>query len=143
MPDKPFITIDPDGSQGQRLHLIVAHPTGVRYSNQCGGYLCAHPCVEGFLIPLGQFAIAQELYDFFDRHFQGHGYPGSMTWSETALSELRSIVARVVCWRTFETHRDEVEHLELDDERIEECMEAWIPVRTPYGQGFITLENSD
>jgi hypothetical protein len=31
----------------------------------------------------------------------------------------------------------------LDKARTAECVEAWIPVFTPYGRGILTLTNSD
>jgi hypothetical protein len=38
---------------------------------------------------------------------------------------------------------DKREFLQLDVARMHECVEAWIPVVTPYGRGILTLKNSD
>jgi hypothetical protein len=43
------------------LGLIIKAPTGVRYSNQSGGYACEHPETEGFFVPLRTRAGRSEL----------------------------------------------------------------------------------
>jgi hypothetical protein len=35
------------------LGLIIPYPTGIRYSNQTGGFACWHPELEGMYLPLG------------------------------------------------------------------------------------------
>lgn len=43
MPTKPanrHVFLDPDGSAGDYLAVIVLHPTGVVYEQQCGGVAC-------------------------------------------------------------------------------------------------------
>ena len=47
--DEPVIVLWPlDDFFG----LIVPAKTGVWYTNQTGGLLCSHPCIEGFFVPL-------------------------------------------------------------------------------------------
>ena len=42
-----------DSFQDGSLGLIVPeHKTGITWTNQVGGTACAHPCEEGFFIPL-------------------------------------------------------------------------------------------
>jgi hypothetical protein len=43
------------------LGLIIKAPTGVRYSNQSGGFACEHPETEGFFVPLRTRAGRSEL----------------------------------------------------------------------------------
>lgn len=43
------------------LGLIIKAPTGVRYSNQSGGFACEHPETEGFFVPLRTLAGRSEL----------------------------------------------------------------------------------
>ena len=51
--------------------LIIAHPTGIQYTNQVGGVACLHPCLEGFLVPLERDesdpgAVQRKLTELFD-----------------------------------------------------------------------------
>ncbi len=34
------------------IMLVVEYPSGVRYSNQVGGVVCALPTLEGVLVPI-------------------------------------------------------------------------------------------
>ena len=136
---RAIVFLDPDGTQDPQLHVVVASPTGVEYRSQSAGLACEERGVEGFLIPLGQAELVIELSAFFARGPPGAcpGEPGS-----EGAEQLRQLVGRVICWRTQE-EEDRRETLALDEERLEECVEAWIPVRTPYGSGILIFPNSD
>jgi hypothetical protein len=138
-----LVFLDPDGTEDIGLCLVVEAATGVEYGNQCGGVACIQNRTEGYLVPLGQRAREEEIRQLFMRHFGESGYPPHIKWEESIVSELRSIVYRVVCWNTVAEGEDERAHLELDLERLKECIEAWIPVRTPRGNGILMLKNSD
>lgn len=65
-----------------------------------------------------------------------------LTWSPDLLDRLRSAVALHVYGSA---NRDDVwpAPLVLDESRLAEADEAWVPVLTPDGPGFLTWENSD
>jgi hypothetical protein len=139
----PYVLLNPDGAEDLGLNLIVEHPTGVLYGQQCAGFLTELRIVEGFLIPVGGPDAARRVYDWFWKAFQGHGYP-PIVWTEDRIRELAGLVAQVPCWLTQPEGEDDERHLlVLDEGRLDECVEAWIPVRTPYGRGILVLENSD
>jgi Family of unknown function (DUF6210) len=138
----PTIFLDPAGTIGQMLLLIVRANTGVVYEQQCGGYLCEQRKMEGFLIPVGGAEAAEKIYDWFWKNFKGHCYDGKNQFTPTQLEELKSLVGGVRCW-IQSGDESEPRQLELDVERIAECVEAWIPVVTPFGKGILTLGNSD
>src|SRR4051794_23152366 len=141
----PYVFLNPDGSEKLSLNVIVEHPTGVLYGQQCAGFLTEIRTVEGFLIPVGRPDVARQLFDWFWKTFRGHCYP-PVVWTEDRIKELAGLVAQVPCWLTQpegEGKTDERRFLVLDEGRLDECVEAWIPVRTPYGRGILVLENSD
>ena len=137
------ILLNPDGSFSLGLLLIVETHSGIVYEQQCGGYATVTKTAEGFLIPVGGATEAQVIYDWFWRSFKGHCYHGGHSWSDDLVNELRGLVATVPCWLGTETNTDELRFLELDMTRISHCIEAWIPVLSPYGPGILTLDNSD
>ena len=142
----PHVFLDPDGTRPIGLAVIVEAPTGVTYEQQCGGYATELRTAEGFLIPVGGLTESRKIYDWFWATFKGYCFTSGdeSPWTPERIAQLQALVARIPCW--YSTARDgerELHYLQLDLERMEECIEAWIPVRTPYGQGFLTLENSD
>ena len=60
------------------------------------------------------------------------------------MDELAKLVRANSCWLTTpDGHDDERRFVQLDRDRIDECVEAWIPVKTVYGPGNLALRNSD
>jgi hypothetical protein len=142
----PYVFLNPDGTEALGLMVIVEAPTGVTYAHQCAGLACDVRSVEGFLIPVGGPDASREIHDWFWRVFRGACYNPKDDWSVARIAELRDLVARVPCWRTVpdsDAEGDQRLSLMLDESRIGECVEAWIPVITPYGSGILVLENSD
>ncbi len=142
----PHVYLDPDGTEDLGMLLIVAASTGVTYETQCDGVATDQKSLEGFLIPLGQAQFEKKFWNelFCDKHLGNHG---PIPWLDpnTAkyLARLEQIVAEIVCWKSQQGGNEERSHLTLDRTRIDECVEAWIPVLTPYGRGILTLKNSD
>ena len=136
---RALVFLDPDGTQDRQLHVVVESPTGVEYRSQCAGLACEERAAEGFLIPLGQAERVTGFSAFF-----AAGPPDARPAEPGAerAERLRQLVGRVVCWRT-EAEGDHRERLALDEERLDECVEAWVPVRTPYGPGILVFPNSD
>jgi hypothetical protein len=140
----PRIVIDPDGTQSDAAYVLVLHPTGVRYAIQCAGYLTEEREAEGFLIPLGGIDVARPLMEWFWKAFRCNSYIPAAEWGIAKIAQLRELVAQVVCWYSEEDGSDEDRlFLALDEERLMECTEAWVPVKTPYGAGFLLFPNCD
>ena len=145
-----YVFLDPDGSQGVGLLLIVLAQTGVEYAHQCGGFACETRSAEGFMIPLGPStpigsgAPDSKLSAFFEASFQGWPPPSSEGWTEDRLHRLAELIGEVVCWRTTRSIKDDRrERLRLDTSRLHDCTEAWIPVVSPFGPGILVFDNSD
>lgn len=141
----PHIFLDPAGTQNIGLIVIVEAPTGVTYEQQCGGYACEPRTLEGFLIPVGNSTESKKIYDWFWATFKGHCYKtlNGTPWTPETTVQLQALVAQIPCWHTRKDGEDESHSLQLDTNRMDECIEAWMPVITPYGRGILTLENSD
>jgi len=96
--------------------IIVAHPSGVVYTNQTGGYATFHPSMEGVFVPLSR---AGELQAALDEHFfegpkwEGHCYSGIDAETADFIDQLLSTVPPL---RGVTVNRD----------RLKESMEAWI-----------------
>lgn len=121
----------------QTPSIIVESPTGVIYTNQCGGTMCSQPELEGFLVPLRYFdesAVYQILGDFWFT-------PDDPVWHRVIkkkLPQLRPIVEGDYSTRINGS-------MQLDQKRAYtiEWGEAWVPVMSDYGPGILTWENSD
>jgi hypothetical protein len=140
----PHIVLDPDGTQPIGLVIIVEAHTGVTYEQQCGGYCNEERTIEGFLIPVGGLPATQGIYAWFWSTFKGHCYYASGNpWTPETVNQLQALIAEIPCWHSERGCESELHHLQLDIGRMSECIEAWIPVLTPYGRGILTLDNSD
>lgn len=131
-----YVLIDPTGCANDELFLIVQSPTGVTYQQQCGGLTCDQRSAEGFLIPL--LGANNKAGEPFDDAFLPFG-----ELKPEAIQNLADAVAKLECWLSSKTHGDTCHQLSLDASRIEDCVEAWIPVITPYGPGILISANSD
>ncbi len=139
------VVLDPDGrlqNTGQfGLFLIVEAPTGVYYQHQCAGINCDQRELEGYLVPVGGRKDAQPFIDFFGHEFEGHDYPSVIVWTGSMIERLNRLV------RTMPSYDDEggsgVLDAELDIERLGECTEAWVPVKTQDGNAILIFENFD
>ncbi|MCZ6816298.1 MAG: DUF6210 family protein [Planctomycetota bacterium] len=140
----PYVFLNPDGTKDFGLAVIVEHTTGVTYGQQCAGYLVEEQTLEGFLIPVGGPDQAKPIFDWFWKRFHGKCYKPQVNWTNELITELRGLIEEIPCWLTVSGNgADRRVMLELDVERIDECVEAWIPVKTPYGRGILALKNSD
>jgi hypothetical protein len=146
------LLIDPDGSAQNYLGVVVCHPTGIIYQQQCGGVETVMRSTEGYFVPVGGVtfdpdqglveseALTTPFHD--DRRCMYGG--ATVRLPADRLAVLRGLVSSIPFW-TF--RRDgEVEqrgHLYLDDTKLNELVEAWLPVVTPVGVGFLTWPNCD
>ncbi len=117
--------------------IVIEAPTGVLYTNQCGGTACVHPKIEGYLMLIDFFDTEHgagaelEGYWFYDKHLRPDA---------DLLDGLdRQIRLTCICYQNA--------GIRLDRQRAEdpdvEWGEAWIPVTCNYGRGFLTYTNSD
>ena len=141
--EMPHVFLNPDGTQSIGAIVVVASATGVTYSTQCAGLSNEHRALEGFVIPVGGEKLADEIHKWFWTRFHGNCYPPMVEWNQKLIEELKVLISRIPCWRTESDGEDERLFLNLDENRMQECAEAWIPVSTPYGDGILTLKNSD
>lgn len=136
------VFLDPDGTFGYDwLYAIVRAPTGVFYQQQYGGTACRHGKVQGFLVPVFNPDALEAFRELFEKELGGSGMH-NRSWSEGAIARLREGVADIRYWAC--DGRDEEPHeLRLDEGRMGEANEAWIPVTTPDGPGVLVWSNSD
>lgn len=134
-----YVFLNPDGTISLGLLVIIESKTNVAYRTQCAGTGTYIREMEGFLIPVGDQAMAAIIYDWFWENL--HGTDSGI--SNDLIDQLRQLVSEIPYF--FETADGSCERLflELDESRIDECVEAWIPVKTRYGKGILTLDNSD
>ncbi|WP_431772497.1 DUF6210 family protein [Streptomyces cucumeris] len=140
---KRYIFLDPDGTgSGQGwMFVIVAAPTGVIYQNQAGGFRCAQYQQEGYLVPVFGRDLDDDLKGIFVRELKGQG-SRRMDWPADLLDRLRIAVAFYI---SVSTDGDDASPtpLALDESRLSEADEAWVPVVTPDGPGILVWENCD
>ncbi|MCP2336602.1 DUF6210 family protein [Actinomadura rupiterrae] len=120
---------------------MVEAKTGVFYQQQYGGTACRQGQIEGFLVPLFAGDALPELRTLFEDHFRGAG-TWNHTWTADEHAKLRTTIEGVTYW-ACDGHTEEPHTLKLDDSRIREADEAWIPVQTPDGPGILLWYNSD
>ena len=129
-------------SDVEYLFIIVAASTGVVYEHQCAGYANLQRTQEGFLVQVGGIGSADLVSDWFWKRFEGTCM-NEGAWSDLLIGELEEIVSGIPCCYRTASGREEQEFLRLDRDRIAECVEAWIPVLSPYGPAILVLNNSD
>ncbi len=111
------------------MGLIVAWPSGVRYSNQTGGYACLYPELEGVFAPLAAPVLDQQawLRKFFTgRKWRGNCYKGI---DEETANFIDSVL--------IESSRTEI--LRVNRERLADSHEAWVHVLILEGRGDVDL----
>ncbi|MFJ5924763.1 DUF6210 family protein [Kitasatospora sp. NPDC092948] len=141
--NKRYIFLDPDsiGSDQGWMFVIVAAPTGVIYQNQGGGFGCIQYQQEGYLIPLFGPDLDRDLKDIFVGELKGQG-SRRFDWPADLLDRLRAAVGYYVYGSANREALFPVP-LVLDESRLAEVDEAWVPVVTPDGPGILVWENSD
>jgi hypothetical protein len=142
------VFIDPDGTLGTYLAVIVEHPTGVLYEQQCGGVATLQRSVEGYYVPLGgpRFDPEQGTIDTSELRAPFHAGSACL-WGELSegerRDELRSAVAAIPFWHNRDDGTEVRGHLVLNESRLGEVVEAWVPVVTPDGPGILIWDNCD
>ncbi|MEV4001778.1 DUF6210 family protein [Actinomadura sp. NPDC049753] len=141
--DSPrFVCFDPDGTIGGGwLYVVVEAKTGVIYQQQYGGNVNRQGQVEGFLVPLASRDALSALRTLFEKDFRGAG-TWNHTWPEDAWTRLGAIIGAVRYW-ACDGDTEQPHGLRLDESRMREVDEAWVPVITPDGPGVLVWPNSD
>lgn len=139
---KRHVYLDPDSCGGGWMFVIVAAPTGVVYQTQCGGYSCAQYEQEGYLVPLYGADLDEGMNEIFIGELKGYGMRGR-EWPAGVLDRLRAVVASLGIYGSGRHDDPYPPSLALDESRLSEAAEAWIPVITPDGPGVLVWENSD
>jgi hypothetical protein len=148
-----FVCLDPAGTSESLLGTVIESKTGVVYATQCGGTACRHRLVEGYFIPLGGCKIDAEGGDINPTELRAPFHRGrSCAWDATGetlrperLEQLRKAIASIPCWETFPPNKgeDRQEPLQIDETRLAELCEAWVPVLTANGRGILLWANCD
>jgi hypothetical protein len=102
--------------------LIVLHPTGIKYTAQCGGMGCTHPEAEGYVFGLGKF-----MQDFDTCEFGCHYMDRDVKYRNA----LRDAVNQYC-----QDNPPFGNWIRFDDSRINEAQEGWIPVVLNGSFGF-------
>ena len=137
--------LDPAETWGSWMHLVVRHPTGVAYQQQCGGMACHQHYVEGYLVPLPQPTVGKnlpsQLTELFHRKGVCFGYDYVMTPEDR--QRMEELLSRIHFWKEEKDGHDYAAPLQLDTDRILEVEEGWIPVLTPDGPAVLVFQNCD
>ncbi len=95
------------------IMLVVEYPSGVRYSNQVGGVVCALPTLEGVLVPI-------EIADEAVEQVMALPYMQGRQGIDTAIADaIDAVLARMTVRRTW---------LRVDRAQLDESWEAWVHV---------------
>jgi hypothetical protein len=148
--DVTLVFLDPDGSGGDVFGVIVQRATGVAYGTQCEGLRNDERYMEGFFVPVsgsmfnpeeGRINVERLRSAFHmgdlclhgSDHFEPSDYVGS----------LRHAVSSIPFWYIDAKGETQRVQLELDASRLDEAVEAWVPVLTPQGPGVLVWPNCD
>lgn len=132
------------------MSVVVAAPTGVVYEQQCGGVSSELCKLEGYLVPLGgamreagagMIDPAKFTQVFHHGEHCVYGECGAPLEADR-LQRLRRLVADIPFWTT-DGAKDIRQNLSLDEARLAELAEAWVPVQTPDGPGVLLWKNCD
>ncbi|MET0134978.1 MAG: DUF6210 family protein [Kibdelosporangium sp.] len=141
MSSRRFVSLDPDGMADGWLYVIVTAETGVFYQQQFGGTACRQGQAEGFLVPVDGSDALGALRELFEKDFGGAG-TWDYSWRDDEQDKLNRIIAGIRYWAS-DGHTEEPHDLRLDESRMREADEAWVPVLTPDGPGVLVWSNSD
>lgn len=137
------VFLDPDGTHDVGDYVLVQAPTGIVYESQTAGLATEVRSAEGFLVSVGPSAAVRAIDAWFVRTAAGRGHDPSTRWPRALVEALSALIADVRCWRRDDDGEDRPHALALDEARLDDCVEAWIPVVTPLGPGVLLRPNSD
>jgi len=144
-----LVVLDPDGTAPPWLSVVIRRQTNVVYATQCAGLACDQRMIEGYLVPLGGMTsdgdriLLQPLTGIF--HDIGgcqYGWTGEKL-PTSQRRRLARVVREIPFWHCKVGERDEPRQFKLDESRVSEIAEAWVPVTTPYCRGVLLYKNCD
>lgn len=101
--------------------VIWHDDTGYEYTKQSGGVSCRHPSQEGIFIP---FTGIEKQMDAVHGILCTHPF-GNNNYEEEDVEEVRRAVRNIrIKWKQT------VSPFRLDEDNIEDTMEAWVKART-------------
>lgn len=136
------------------LYVVLERPTGVVYHIQCGGLSCRQDAAEGILVPVHAPDSYALLQDLFVRDLCSAPIPASGL-GEKELERLRTAVEAIRIpmdsrWPELSEPTDsrdidwpQTYPIQVDETRLSEGYEAFLPVATPFGRGVLVWSNSD
>jgi Family of unknown function (DUF6210) len=134
------VILDPDGTLTDWMFVIVQRDAGVWYEHQYGGTATRQGLVQGYLIPVSSAEARQLLDELFLRDLKGTGlWGGSRTAAPELVERVRKAVGPVSCWRSGAGW----EALRLDEARLADIDEGWVPVISADGPALLVWPNSD
>jgi hypothetical protein len=143
-----LVWIDPDGLiDHDWMAVIVCAVTGISYGHQYGGTACRQGVIEGYLVPVFSGTAYSRLRVLFEEALQGTG-TWNLSWPEDLLAELHETVGMIGMPPSPDTGArthtgTHAESLVLDEARIGELDEAWVPVISADGPAVLIWPNSD
>jgi hypothetical protein len=141
----PIIQLPLSGDEGSEhwLYLVVARQTGVRYLQQYGGLRCRQAEQEGFLVLVSAPSELNALRTLFSGELGGVGILTGLQ-RDRLLAKHTSYLREVLHLIEYPSnYSEEARHIALDEARLSELDEAWVPVSTPDGPGYLAWANSD
>ena len=137
----------------QSLYVIIHADTGVFYQHQCGGVGCYQNEAEGYLMALHmdelgvrKVPLATLLTDVFH---EGDGCCAPWWTGESLptarMGILREIVAGIPMYGVtrMDGKMPSIQGMILDESRLGQVTEGWVPVLTKVGPGTLIFENCD
>jgi hypothetical protein len=146
-----FVYLDPVETWGEWLMVVIRHPTGIIYGTQCAGVGTEQRFIEGYLVPLAGTNVAPARGDIQSAPLraifhQGNGCIWSWTGQQLPTDRrerLAGLVKEIPYWHHPSFDVDIRSHMQLDQERMSEIAEAWIPIQTVDGPGVLLYDNCD
>jgi hypothetical protein len=141
------VTVDPSGLlMHPWMGVICEAETGVCYDNQTGGVRTLPRSAEGYYVPVFDAQALADLRAIFEDELHMQGVRHGIAVLDPYLDRIRNAVAMVRMDPSLGgpgQYGAAEAPLQLDDARLPEADEAWLPVVTPDGPGILIWENSD
>lgn len=133
-----------------KVGIVIEDPAGTLWENQTGGYACHHPEIRGVLVEFPE-KISNFVQSFMDGHFAAStGKWGGSCWTGDPKSLFTKDDA-YICDLLLASIADifEIEGFSMaawsvDCDRLKDCEEAWVLIKSPNGsRGVLFWNNSD
>ena len=123
------------------MHVLVPRKTGLVYRHQYGGHLCHHAEVEGFMVAAWAHPHARQALDHI--FLVELAKRGTDELADPQRDEVVERVDQAVRRIWYRGTSERNASMTVDRSRADELDEAWVPVNTPDGPGYLAWINSD